>query len=85
MSNAATLTARTAAALEEIGQARARLAAITAAPATDSETRGEMVMLERTLEDLHLLVIADYGRWKRGEISGTALSDRLGVWDLQPA
>jgi alkanesulfonate monooxygenase SsuD/methylene tetrahydromethanopterin reductase-like flavin-dependent oxidoreductase (luciferase family) len=82
MSSACTLTARTAATLEQIGQERVRLGAVAANLSTESRTHREMVLLDGTLADLHLLVVREYGQWKRGEISGTALSNRLDQWDL---
>lgn len=83
MSAASSLTARTATTLEEIRQARRRLVVIAANLPSEGRTHGEMVLLERTLEDLHLLVVRKYGQWQRGAISQGELSDLLDQWEFQ--
>ena len=85
MNNVTALTCRTATTLHEISKVRTRLDAIVATLSTDSMTHGGMVLLQRTLEDLQLLVAGEFGQWKRGEITGTVLSRRLDQWDSQPA
>jgi hypothetical protein len=81
MSKACMLTERAAAALVEIGETRARIDGIVAELSACSVARGELIRLEAALEQFHLMVVREFGRWRSGEISGIALGWRLDQWD----
>jgi hypothetical protein len=81
MSKACMLTERVATALVEIGETRARIDGIVAELPACSVARDELVPLEATLEQFHLLVVQEFGRWTSGEISDSALALRLDQWD----
>jgi hypothetical protein len=84
MYDVAALTARTADTLQAIRATRSRIDAMVARLCPESRTHGEFVELERTHEQFHLMILAEFGRWQRGEISAAALAFRLDQWDQAP-